>query len=45
MPCSLAQTGSRCQGGEAYPEIPWQDIKDFRNLLAHEYFGVDLEIN
>ncbi|MEI6206574.1 MAG: DUF86 domain-containing protein [Desulfuromonadales bacterium] len=27
-----------------YPEIPWQDIKDFRNLLAHEYFGVDLEI-
>ena len=29
---------------EKYPEIPWQDIKDFRNLLAHEYFGVDLEI-
>ncbi len=27
-----------------HPEIPWQDIKDFRNLLAHEYFGVDLEI-
>jgi uncharacterized protein with HEPN domain len=27
-----------------YPGIPWQDIKDFRNLLAHEYFGVDLEI-
>jgi uncharacterized protein with HEPN domain len=26
------------------PDIPWQDIKDFRNLLAHEYFGVDLEI-
>lgn len=29
---------------DGYPEIPWQDIKDFRNLLAHEYFGVDLEI-
>ena len=29
---------------EGYPNIPWQDIKDFRNLLAHEYFGVDLEI-
>lgn len=28
----------------AYPDIPWQDVKDFRNLLAHEYFGVDLEI-
>lgn len=27
-----------------YPEISWQDVKDFRNLLAHEYFGVDLEI-
>ncbi len=41
--------------GEAVGKIPeeirrsrsnveWQDIKDFRNLLAHEYFGVDLEI-
>ena len=29
---------------QAYPDILWQDIKDFRNLLAHEYFGVDLEI-
>jgi uncharacterized protein with HEPN domain len=26
------------------PDIEWQDIKDFRNLLTHEYFGVDLEI-
>jgi len=25
-------------------DVEWQDIKDFRNLLAHEYFGVDLEI-
>lgn len=29
---------------QAHPDVPWQDIKDFRNLLAHEYFGVDLEI-
>lgn len=29
---------------ENHPEIAWQDIKDFRNLLIHEYFGVDLEI-
>ncbi|MGA7827530.1 MAG: DUF86 domain-containing protein [Geobacteraceae bacterium] len=29
---------------DEYPGVPWQDIKDFRNLLAHEYFGVDLEI-
>jgi len=26
------------------PGVEWQDIKDFRNLLIHEYFGVDLEI-
>ena len=24
--------------------VAWQDIKDFRNLLIHEYFGVDLVI-
>jgi uncharacterized protein with HEPN domain len=24
--------------------VQWQDIKDFRNLLIHEYFGVDQEI-
>jgi len=29
---------------EKYSQIAWQDIKDFRNLLIHEYFGVDLEI-
>jgi len=28
----------------SHPHIAWQDIKDFRNLLTHEYFGVDLEI-
>jgi len=26
------------------PDVDWQDIKDFRNLLIHEYFGVDFEI-
>jgi uncharacterized protein with HEPN domain len=29
---------------QAYPDVEWQDIKDFRNLLIHEYFGVDWEI-
>ena len=29
---------------EKRPDVEWQDIKDFRNLLLHEYFGVDLEI-
>ena len=27
-----------------YPTTAWQDIKDFRNVLVHEYFGVDLEL-
>jgi uncharacterized protein with HEPN domain len=29
---------------QSHNNIEWQDIKDFRNLLIHEYFGVDLEI-
>lgn len=29
---------------QKYNEIEWRDIKDFRNLLIHEYFGVDHEI-
>lgn len=29
---------------QQYPNVPWQDIKDFRNILTHEYFGIDLEI-
>jgi len=27
-----------------YPEIPWRSITALRNVLIHEYFGVDLEI-
>lgn len=26
-----------------WPSINWQGTKDFRNLIAHEYFRVDLE--
>jgi len=29
---------------QQHPHIAWQDIKDFRNLLIHQYFGVDLDI-
>lgn len=29
---------------QQYNEINWRDLKDFRNLLIHEYFGVDFEI-
>ena len=27
-----------------FPEYPWRDIKDFRNFIVHEYFGVDTKI-
>ena len=27
-----------------FPEVPWQDMGDMRNVVAHEYFGVDLTI-
>lgn len=26
------------------PDIPWEDIIGMRNKIAHEYFGVDIEI-
>ncbi|MFO8111796.1 MAG: DUF86 domain-containing protein [Desulfosalsimonadaceae bacterium] len=26
------------------PDIPWQDMRDMRNVLAHEYFGVNEKI-
>ena len=29
---------------DKYSNIEWRDIKDFRNMLIHEYFGVDFEI-
>ena len=29
---------------ERYAHVAWRDIKDFRNLLIHEYFGVDEKI-
>ena len=29
---------------EQYVDVPWKMMKGIRNILAHEYFGVDLEI-
>jgi uncharacterized protein with HEPN domain len=27
-----------------YSQIPWQKISNMRNVIAHEYFGVDAEL-
>ncbi len=26
---------------ERHPNIPWTDIKGFRNIVVHNYFGID----
>lgn len=27
-----------------YPDIPWRVMGDMRNVIAHEYFQIDLKI-
>jgi uncharacterized protein with HEPN domain len=28
---------------QRYPAIPWRDIKGFRNVVVHNYFGIEHE--
>jgi len=27
-----------------HPDIPWDDISGFRNILVHNYLGIDLDV-
>jgi uncharacterized protein with HEPN domain len=27
----------------SFPSIEWNKIRDFRNIIAHDYFGIDAE--
>lgn len=29
---------------DAHPEIAWPQIRGFRNILVHQYFGVDIDV-
>jgi uncharacterized protein with HEPN domain len=26
---------------EMHPDLPWREMRDMRNIVVHEYFGVD----
>jgi uncharacterized protein with HEPN domain len=29
---------------EAMPDVEWRKIKGLRNMIAHDYFGIDAEV-
>lgn len=29
---------------QKFPDYPWRMVKDFRNFIIHEYFGIDPKI-
>ena len=26
---------------DIYPSVDWREVKDFRNIIVHDYFGID----
>ncbi len=45
----LALLSEACRGlspqlREAHSEIPWEQIIAFRNVVVHQYFGIDLDL-
>ncbi len=41
----IGEAASRLGSGlrTAHPEVPWPEIIAMRNVIAHEYFGIDLD--
>ncbi len=29
---------------DSYPAVPWREISGFRNILVHDYLGLDLDV-
>lgn len=29
---------------DAHSDVPWPQIRGFRNILVHQYFGVDVDV-
>ena len=42
----MAESSQRLSDEEKskHPAIPWRDIAGFRNILVHDYLGLDLDI-
>lgn len=45
----LRVVGEACRAvptafSDAHPEIPWSKIIGFRNILVHDYFGIQLDV-
>lgn len=39
-----ATTGIPEEFTDKHPEIPWRGMNDFRNVIVHQYFRIDLEL-
>lgn len=42
---TLAESSQRVSEAlkASHPDVPWRDIAGFRNVLVHQYLGVDLD--
>jgi uncharacterized protein with HEPN domain len=42
---TLSESTQRLSSGfkGSYPDVDWRDIAAFRNVVVHDYLGVDLE--